>query len=143
MTGQVSFKTWAGIFVIALGVLLTITYFNLYNQDVPEALGTRSFWPVTNAFLAAYLLFTICFLLRGRSYFSSLLFLGRISYSLYLVQATVLPLVLPHLDHVLLSTVVGLGTTVLVSYFTFTFIEKPFIHIGRKIARKSSVSVPQ
>ncbi len=143
MGGQASAKTWAFIFVAALGVLFTITYFNLFHQDVPEALGTRSFWPVTNAFLAAYLLFTSCFLLRGGSYPASFLFLGRISYSLYLVQATVLPLVLPHLENVLFSTLVGLGTTVLVSYFTYTYIEKPFIHLGRKVVRRIRVSVPQ
>ncbi|GGK70860.1 acyltransferase family protein [Rufibacter glacialis] len=143
MKGQVTGRTWSLVVLGALLVLFAITYFNLYGKDVPDALGTRSFWPVTNAFLLAYLLFTGCFLLRRLSYPKPFLFLGLISYSLYLVQATVLALVLPQIENVYLSTVVGLGATILVSYFTYTFIEKPFVQIGRKRARNAPVSVPR
>ncbi|MBC3538119.1 acyltransferase family protein [Rufibacter sediminis] len=134
MTGQVTGKSWGLILFAAIGVLFAITYANLYQKDIPSELGTRSFWPVTNAFFLAYALFTSCFLLRERSYPKPLLFLGIISYSLYLVQATVLAILLPHLSNVFVAAPVGIAATVFVSYFTYTFIEKPFVKLGRKLS---------
>ncbi|WP_181306576.1 acyltransferase [Rufibacter sp. XAAS-G3-1] len=142
MAGQVSGKTWTAVFLTALLVLVCITYFNLHHQSTPHGLGTRSFWPVTNAYLGAYVLFTFCFFLRHRSYPKPLVYLGLISYSLYLVQATVLALLLPQVEHPFLACFLGISITVAVSCVTYRFIEKPSVQFGRSLLRKPSVTLP-
>ena len=129
---QVPKAVFTGIVLSALGVLLLITYFNLYHKDQPEFLGTLSFLPVTLAILAAYGLFTICFLRRERQYPAFLIVLGVISYSLYLVQGTVFA-IFPAIGHPVVSVIVWLSAITVISYGTYHLIEKPFISMGKKL----------
>ncbi len=139
MTNALSAKAWISVIVLAIAVLFSITYFNLYGKGLPAELGTRSFWPVTNAFFGAYALFSVCFIFRTVSFPSFFLFLGQISYSIYLVQATVLAFTLPHFDNVVLSTLISIGGTILISYFTYHFIEKPSVYFGKQLLKKKSL----
>jgi peptidoglycan/LPS O-acetylase OafA/YrhL len=66
----------------------------------------------------------------------SLVALGTISYSVYLLHPIVLVVIpLPHSPA--LTMLVGLAATAAVSWVSYRFIEKPTIQIGRRVARRS------
>ena len=133
--GQVSRGVLVSVVLSALAVLLMITYFNLYGKDKPEAMGTLSFLPVTTAIAGAYLLFTLSFVLRRIQYPSFLLTLGVISYSLYLVQATVFT-VIPVLPNPYLTVIVWIAAIILISFVTYRVIEAPLMGLGKKLQRR-------
>jgi len=132
LQGKVTAALFTTIVLAAIGVLCLITYFNLYGNDKPEAMGTLSFLPVTTAIAGAYLLFSLSFALRRIQYPAFLLKLGVISYSLYLVQATVFSLI-PAFRQPWLTVIVWLGAIILVSFLTYRLVEKPFMSIGKKL----------
>jgi len=134
--GKVSGAVFTAVIVAAMAVLLLITYFNLYGKDKPEALGTLSFLPVTTAIAGAYLVFTISFVLRKVRYPAFLLTLGVISYSLYLVQATVF-LVIPAAPQPFLTVIIWFTAIILLSFLTYRLVEKPFMSIGKKLLGSS------
>ena len=130
--GKVSGTVFTAVILAAMAVLLLITYFNLYGKDKPEGLGTLSFLPVTTAIAGAYLVFTISFVLRKVRYPAFLLTLGVISYSLYLVQATVF-LVIPAAPQPFLTVIIWFTAIILLSFLTYRLVEKPFMSIGKKL----------
>jgi peptidoglycan/LPS O-acetylase OafA/YrhL len=132
---KVSAAVFTTVVLSAMGVLLLITYFNLYGKDNPEGMGTLSFLPVTTAIAGAYLVFTLTFVLRRIQYPGFLLALGVISYSLYLVQATVFSIV-PASPQPYLTVAIWLGAIILISFLTYRLVEKPFMGIGKKIQGK-------
>jgi len=132
---KVSAAVFATVVISALVVLLAITYFNLYGKDKPEAMGTLSFLPVTTAIAGAYLLFTLSFVLRRIQYPSFLLTLGVISYSLYLVQATVFT-VIPVSPNPYLTVTCWIAAIILISFVTYRVIEAPFMGLGKKLQRR-------
>jgi peptidoglycan/LPS O-acetylase OafA/YrhL len=139
--GKVSAGTFIAIVLAAIGVLCLITYFNLYGKDQPEANGTLSFLPVTTAIAGAYLLFSLSFACRRMQYPAFLLTLGMVSYSLYLVQATVFTII-PAFHQPWLTVIVWLAAIILISLLTYHLVEKPFMAIGKKLqgtAQSSSV----
>lgn len=133
MKGSISGKTLAGMLSLTMLVLLINTYFNLYEKDIPEALGTKSFLPVTNAFIAAYFLFTLCYYFKDISYPRIVLFLGNISYSLYLNQAIILSLAFLYIPNIYLSSLIAILGTFFMSYYTYKYIELPFVAFGRRV----------
>jgi len=132
---KVSSTVFATVVLSAMGVLLLITWFNLYGKDKPEGMGTLSFLPVTTAIAGAYLLFTLSFVLRRIQYPSFLLKLGVVSYSLYLVQATVFSVV-PVSRQPYLTVITWFAAIILISFVTYRLIEAPFMGLGKKIQRK-------
>ncbi len=130
--GKVSTATFVSVVISALAVLLLVTYFNLYHKDRPEAFGTLSFLPVTTAIAGAYLVFSLSFALRRIQYPAFLLTLGIISYSLYLVQATVFS-VIPAVHQPWLTVIIWLAAIILLSFLTYRLVEKPFMSIGKKL----------
>lgn len=78
--------------------------------------------------------------------------IGTWSYSTYLIHIPVFSVVvgtvtlcLPAISQelVVLLVIISLPIVLLVSWLTFTFIEKPFNSIGRKLARRLAVREPQ
>ncbi len=133
--GKVSPAVLTAVVLSAMGVLLVITYLNLYGKDRPEAMGTLSFLPVTTAIAGAYLLFTISFILRRIKYPSFLLTLGVISYSLYLVQATVFSII-PVFPQPYLTVIVWLAAIILLSFVTYHLVEAPFMGLGKQLQKR-------
>lgn len=133
--GKVSSTVFTAVVLAAMGVLLLITWFNLHGMDKPEAMGTLSFLPVTTAIAGAYLLFTLSFFLRRIQYPSFLLTLGVISYSLYLVQATVFSII-PASPRPYLTVIVWLAAIILISFVTYRLVEAPFMGLGKKLQRR-------
>lgn len=129
MNGTIPLKQLVGVTITAFVVLFLVIYFNMYGKP-PEKL--TGFLSTLNAYFGAYILFIVCFCFRGISYPKPFLFLGLISYSLYLIQGSVMPIILPQFtDKAFLGSVLCISVIILVSYLTYTFIEKPFIKMGR------------
>ena len=89
---------------------------------------------VSLARLSAFGVFLVGLSLRACSFPAVVLWLGRISYSIYLMHSLVLMTIRP-LGHPLASAAVWLGATLLVASLTYRFIETPGIHLGRWLSR--------
>jgi peptidoglycan/LPS O-acetylase OafA/YrhL len=92
-----------------------------------------------SAWLVAYAIFCAGVALRSRRVPRALRELGRISYSVYLVQALVL-LAVPPLSSAALTIVVWAGSVLGISVLTHRFVELPAVALGRRWA--GSVSRP-
>jgi peptidoglycan/LPS O-acetylase OafA/YrhL len=89
-------------------------------------------WTEALTFTSAYAIFGVAFLLRRLSYPRVLVYLGTISYSVYLVHALVLMLPKPSLGDVPLFAVLLAGTLLLAAA-TYHGIEKPGQLVGRRV----------
>ncbi|MDC7122966.1 acyltransferase family protein [Cellulomonas fimi] len=134
-----------GVFGGAL-VVVAVVHRVLVTPHVEPIAGAFVTWrPEAVTFLAAFAVFALGFLLRGRRWPRALTYLGTISYSLYLTHTIVLyatPWVSPELAETLRITpqvgtfVVWVGLTVLVSAATYAWIEKPFQRLGHRFTRR-------
>ncbi len=89
-SGEISIKLGWAVFGLALGLIpvLKLIQLGLLHQPVLDA--TTGAWKDVFTIGGAYLLFGAALLLRRRSFPRPLLYLGRISYSLYLIHALVM-----------------------------------------------------
>jgi peptidoglycan/LPS O-acetylase OafA/YrhL len=78
----------------------------------------------------AYATFGILLMLRNRQFPKWILWIGRISYSLYLVHGLVLDLLPKSLNPVVFVAAV-MGLSIAISAFTYEFVEKPAIAFHR------------
>jgi len=118
----------------AIVTLVMNSYFVFGSQvPNPKNFGGESFLPVTNAILTAYLLFTVCYYFRNKSYPQLFTHLGAISYSLYLNQAIILTLVLSNIPNPVLASTLAISLTFIVSNYTYKYIEVPFINASKRI----------
>lgn len=133
--GTMFYRYWAHqakrsttLFVLLTSIvsIIAITSFVLLGKDDPNSMGTHSFLPVTSAWIGAYLFFWIGLLFSKSTMPKGLTYLGKISYSIYLMQAIVLLVVPPNY---MLTIFVS---TIIFSMITYHFIEEPFINIGRR-----------
>jgi peptidoglycan/LPS O-acetylase OafA/YrhL len=106
-----------------LAVLLTGFWFRfqLYPADPSDASEFRT---IATTWVLASLLFLGGFLLRGREFPRWLLWLGRISYSLYLMQGLVL-IALPRLTNPALIVAVNFVGSVGLAWLVNIFVERP------------------
>lgn len=134
---EISFKQLFAIVTFAFITILTITYLNLYNKPQSDL----TFWSGTNGYIFAYIVFIIFFCLRSLQYPKPLLFMGLISYSLYLMQAAVMPVVFSLLNDIVIGSTVCITCIIIVSWITYKYIENPFIKMGKnKMAKFEPVS---
>ena len=140
---------WA---VFAGGVAMAIVInraFVTTNRGLAGALQT---WrPEALTFAAAYLTFGAALLLRDRRWPRPLLFLGLISYSLYLVHALVIASFpkwsasAAHpfgLSAKLLTYLTWLLVCVVVSTATYYAVERPAQNLGHKLSRRNRLAPP-
>lgn len=137
MKGLVSNKTLSLTIIFSLFVLFTNAYLTFGDHPSnPKLFGGDSFWPVVNAIALAYLLFTLGFIFRSKSYPRILTHFGTISYSLYLNQGIIIRLVMPAIASAMLSSIAAIAVTFLISNYTYKFIELPFINRSRRIIKR-------
>jgi peptidoglycan/LPS O-acetylase OafA/YrhL len=84
------------------------------------------------SFLLGYLLFALLFFLRGRQFPQPLLWLGKISYSVYLLHGIVLHLLLG-IRTVWLQAILTLVITLIAASLTYSYIEQPAIAAQRRL----------
>ncbi len=131
-TGELGGRTAAFTFGFAVVAVVVVEY--CYQVGAPEPVtgAIPRWWTEAGTFVSAYLLFGALFLLRRFSYPKVLVYLGTISYSVYLMHALVLMLPRPDLSR----PVVFLGMLALtlgMSVVTYHFIEKPAQLLGRRV----------
>jgi peptidoglycan/LPS O-acetylase OafA/YrhL len=137
--GQLSAKLgWVAVGLVpALATLAFFLHFPpWYNEG--QGLG-GSWWTESVATAAAVAVFVVAHALRSQVRWPAVLtWLGRISYSVYLVHYIVLESV-PALPSWVpgyrpLTLVLWIAVTLGVSHLTYTFIEQPGVRLGRTVA---------
>lgn len=143
-------RPWIGWSVLGGAVLVVAVVHRVYvDPHVEPIAGAFVTWkPEAVTFAAAYGTFALGYLLRGRRWPGVLTYLGRISYSLYLVHTLVLyatpwwsPVVAEQIgiDQKVLTFATWVGLTVLVSAATYQFVEAPFHNLGRRLTRRPPI----
>lgn len=140
--GKLSNRKLAFILVLAVITIVCVCYVNLYGKDNPKGGGDLSFIPHLTALLSAYIVFTIAYFLRTFGVNKVFLKLGEISYSLYLIQGTILLTVPKFKNNPIFGASVWLVLTICFSFLTYYGVEKPFINIGRKVNRTPDKPIP-
>ncbi|MFJ3727929.1 acyltransferase family protein [Streptomyces sp. NPDC090045] len=136
-------------FVVIAGVLVGWLYNHGEALDRTWSAGWEA-WSV--AYLAAWVLFGIGFLLRGRRFPKALTWLGAISFSVYLLHIpllrTVEPLVgIPPQPSSTLGrivwTAVFLGVVLAVSHLMYRLVEMPMQRLGRRVQKAAERRWPR
>jgi peptidoglycan/LPS O-acetylase OafA/YrhL len=115
-----------------VGCYVNYVHFTDLNDSDPF-----TFRGATIAWSIAYLFFFGAFAMRGERFPSPFLWLGRISYSLYLVHPLIVVLVMHWTVRPLAMLVVMIVSLVLAEA-TFRYIEVPFQELGRRLQRRSA-----
>lgn len=152
-TGTVIYRVYAGQLdprrgwaVVATIVAAAAVSYWRFTEPLRAADGTgrgapgETWWTRTVALVAAVAVFTTFFALRDRVRWPAVLrWLGRVSYSFYLVHWVVMKTVPAVPAGVsargLLSLLVWLGVSLAVSQLTYRFVEQPAIEAGRRLTR--------
>ena len=130
--GQTSGRSAAGVYALALVVIVVAQYSWHIGYTEPISGETPRWWTEAGTFLAAYLVFGAGLLLRHRTWPRALTYLGTISYSVYLLHALVL-IVFPALPGgPWVNFAAMMVATMLGSVLTYRFVEKPGIGWGRR-----------
>jgi peptidoglycan/LPS O-acetylase OafA/YrhL len=130
--GQLSRNTAAFVFAFAVVGIVVVEYCYQVGAPEPTTGATPSWWTEAGTFVSAYLVFGALFLLRRRQYPRVLVYLGTISYSVYLMHALVLLFPVPPLPDVPAFAVL-LTITIASAALTYRFIEKPGQLVGRRM----------
>jgi peptidoglycan/LPS O-acetylase OafA/YrhL len=134
-SGATSLRALAGCVTATLGAGIVLLCSSLRDGAPGDPEGTRSLVPMMVAWTAAYALFCGGVLLRDRRLPRALPFLGRISYSAYLMHALVL-LAVPALPWPMLTAAVWIAVTVIVATLTHRLVELPTVRLGRTLGTR-------
>ncbi|MCZ2816402.1 acyltransferase family protein [Modestobacter sp. VKM Ac-2984] len=130
--GQLSGRTAAGVFSFAFVSIIVVQFCYHVGAAEPITGAVPRWWTEALTFCSAYAVFGVLFLLRRFSYPRVFVYLGTISYSVYLGHALVLMLPLPSVAPLLLFAGM-VGFTLLLAAVTYHGIEKPGQLVGRKV----------
>jgi peptidoglycan/LPS O-acetylase OafA/YrhL len=115
-----------------IGCYVNYVHFTDINDSDPF-----TFWGAAIAWSLAYLFFFGAFTMRQESFPRPFLWLGRISYSLYLMHPLIVVLVVHWTVRPLAMLVVVVGSLALAEA-TYRFVELPFQGMGRRLQRRSA-----
>ncbi len=123
-------------FAASVGAAALANYAYVGTRHLDDGINPPAF---VSAWFAAYALFGLLLLRPGVRFPRALLWLGRISYSVYIVHGLVLQIALPVSPGVLLG--LRLVGTVALSALTYRFVEEPFLRWGKKLTRGARATV--
>lgn len=138
---EISTRLGWGVFALAVCVIFGLKLFQ--QPYVDPTFGSVVTWK-KEAFtlVGAYLVFAAALLLRKYSFPRPLLYLGRVSYSLYLMHALVLAAISPFsvsvagIPATLLTWCTWIACAIILAALTYRFIEKPFHNLGHRLMGK-------
>jgi peptidoglycan/LPS O-acetylase OafA/YrhL len=131
--GQVSGRTAATVYSLGLVVIGLAQYTWHFGYTEPLSGQTPQWWTEAGTFAGAYLVFGAALLLRSYRWPRPLVYLGTISYSVYLLHALVL-ILFPQMPGGPWARFGAMMATTLVgAALTYRFVEKPGIALGRRI----------
>jgi peptidoglycan/LPS O-acetylase OafA/YrhL len=123
--------------VAAVGVFgLVGCYVNYVHYTDNNGGDVFTFQGATVAWSIAYVFFFGAFAMRREQFPSPFLWLGRISYSLYLMHPLLVVAVVHWTNRPLAFVVVGVGSLVLAE-LTFRYVELPFQELGRRVQARA------
>jgi peptidoglycan/LPS O-acetylase OafA/YrhL len=128
-SGELSTRT--GAVIVALGFVM------LFVTPLSKGISEERTWEYLNlisARLAAVIVFGMVFVVRSRPPSRVMLYLGTISYSLYLMQTYVMII---NVHNAALNVLCWLIVQIIVATATYRWIEQPGIALGRRL--RSSV----
>jgi peptidoglycan/LPS O-acetylase OafA/YrhL len=110
---------------------------------VAQLIGWRDAWaeqlPWFTAQISALVFFGAVFLLRGRRTSSVALYLGRISYSLYLLHTLVIALI-PPVGGPIFTLLVWASALLVLASATYRWVEQPAIAWGQRLTRDQAAT---
>jgi peptidoglycan/LPS O-acetylase OafA/YrhL len=107
----------------------------LFREDGPGVVGLGRFVPVASAYLIAGAIFLLAMRFASASWPRTLVSLGVISYSIYLVHPLLVELVFPHGTGIV-PVVALMASTVAVAAVTYPLVERPAIRVGHRLAKR-------
>jgi peptidoglycan/LPS O-acetylase OafA/YrhL len=116
---------------IAVSIPVAV-YLNYVLIKKDDPLEHYSFWAVLAPWSTAYIVFLISYLLRTHSFPRALVWLGTISYSVYLLHPLVLTVV-PAWHNPVYSLIVKIAVTIIVASCTYLCLERPSIALGKRL----------
>jgi peptidoglycan/LPS O-acetylase OafA/YrhL len=131
-TGTARLRTLLGCVAVGLASGVALLFSVLHGSGEPAA---GDFTAMLTAWVGAYAVFGLGLLLRNRRVWRPLRRLGRISYSIYLVQALVLVAV-PATPYPLVTALLWVAVVLGVSQVTYRLIEQPAIRLGRRLSAR-------
>ncbi|WP_433972324.1 acyltransferase family protein [Tunturiibacter lichenicola] len=121
------------LYSLLAGLLLALLISFWFRFQVYPSTAEAEGWNlvgVSVSWVLAYAVFGILLMLRDREFPKWILWIGRISYSLYLVHGLVLFLLPKSLNPVVFAVAVA-GLSIAISGLTYEFVEKPAIAFHR------------
>jgi peptidoglycan/LPS O-acetylase OafA/YrhL len=131
-SGQISTRALTALFALVLALAGASAYLNFFKFPSSEHISATS---VFLSWAVAFLVFGTLFAGRNFKFPQPVLWLGKISYSLYLLHAVVLD-VMPDLGSKALNFAVVLCVSAIVSALSFRYLERPFVSLGHRVASR-------
>jgi peptidoglycan/LPS O-acetylase OafA/YrhL len=128
------------IWVLFLGTIIHVAYRSYWNANWGTFHGTAVFLPMISAWTAALVVFSIGYLLRHRRWPRVLIWLGAISYSMYLWHLLVMdvgrnggqPAVI--YGNAKITYLGYFAVTIAISWVSYRYLERPAINLGHRLA---------
>ena len=136
--GVVSGRALARLVVLAFVTIVVVWTTGDIYWGIPGGVSTKAFKAAEIlTFGAAYVVFLVALRFRSVRFPRPLLYLGTISYSLYLLHAFPIYAVGRVFDNRPLDALFWIGLAVVISSVTYTLIEKPSIKLGRTLSARA------
>lgn len=134
--GAVTTATLRNFLWATLALIIGVNFISLHlHPEFADTEGVRRFLPMTSAWLAAYSLFFSFYMMRNKKMPAPLAYLGRISYSVYLIHPIIIA-VGPKFETPAFTLIAWMLLTIGLSHITFTLIEKPFIRFAHSLGKR-------
>lgn len=133
--GVIELKSVLRVAPVLILSLLCGFWFRFHQYPSNEKEDAFRFLGVSLSYVGAYLLFTALYLARRRTFPVPLLWLGRVSYSLYLLHGYVWA-VIPPGDYPLIRMLLGVAASIAVASVTYLGIERPALALNRRLSRR-------